>query len=192
MRLVLSALRLPENTASIFVHAELIEVAIPIIVHGKFLGGFLSGQVRCNDAPVIFLAFPGLIHPEYLEEDQTKINEYFQQLPVYEYEKFSNIAELIYQMINQLAENEMLRQQQYHSHKVQEKKLSSRIEELEYENSTLTKELNYMKAKLNPHFILSLLTDISNLSILENAVKTNQMAVLLAPIFKIQSMYYRR
>ena len=68
-------------------------------------------------------------------------------------------------MINQLAENEMLRQQQYHSHKVQEKKLSSRIEELEYENSTLTKELNYMKAKLNPHFILSLLTDISNLSI---------------------------
>ena len=87
-------------------------------------------------------------------------------------------------MINQLAENEMLRQQQYHSHKVQEKKLSSRIEELEYENSTLTKELNYMKAKLNPHFILSLLTDISNLSILENAVKTNQMAVSLAQYLK--------
>ena len=167
-----------------FCPCGLIEVAIPIIVHGKFLGGFLSGQVRCNDAPDDIPRFSGLIHPEYLEEDQTKINEYFQQLPVYEYEKFSNIAELIYQMINQLAENEMLRQQQYHSHKVQEKKLSSRIEELEYENSTLTKELNYMKAKLNPHFILSLLTDISNLSILENAVKTNQMAVLLAQYLK--------
>ena len=30
-----------------FCPCGLMEVAIPIIVHGKFLGGFLSGQVRC-------------------------------------------------------------------------------------------------------------------------------------------------
>lgn len=51
-------------------------------------------------------------------------------------------------MVNQLAENEMLRQQQYDSHKIQEQKLTSKINELEYENSSLTKELNYMQAKL--------------------------------------------
>ena len=49
-------------------------------------------------------------------------------------------------MVNQLAENEMLRQQQYDSHKIQEQKLTSKINELEYENSSLTKELNYMQA----------------------------------------------
>ena len=41
-----------------------------------------------------------------------------------------------------------------------------------------------MQAKLTPHFILSLLTDIANLSILENAPKTNQMAVALAQYLK--------
>ena len=87
-------------------------------------------------------------------------------------------------MVNQLAENEMLRQQQYDSHKIQEQKLTSKINELEYENSSLTKELNYMQAKLTPHFILSLLTDIANLSVLENAPKTNQMAVALAQYLK--------
>ena len=55
---------------------------------------------------------------------------------------------------------------------------------LEYENSSLTKELNYMQAKLTPHFILSLLTDIANLSVLENAPKTNQMSVALAQYLK--------
>ena len=152
-----------------FCPCGLMEVAIPIIVHGKFLGGFLSGQVRCNDAPDDIPRFSGLIQPEYLEEDQAQVDEYFAQLPTYEYQKFSDIAELIYLMVNQLAENEMLRQQQYDSHKIQEQKLTSKINELEYENSSLTKELNYMQAKLTPHFILSLLTDIANLSVLENA-----------------------
>ena len=160
-----------------FCPCGLMEVAIPIIVHGKFLGGFLSGQVRCNDAPDDIPRFSGLIQPEYLEE-------YFAQVPTYEYQKFSDIAELIYLMVNQLAENEMLRQQQYDSHKIQEQKLTSKINELEYENSSLTKELNYMQAKLTPHFILSLLTDIANLSVLENAPKTNQMAVALAQYLK--------
>lgn len=141
-------------------------------------------QVRCNDAPDDIPRFSGLIQPEYLEEDQAQVDEYFAQLPTYEYQKFSDIAELIYLMVNQLAENEMLRQQQYDSHKIQEQKLTSKINELEYENSSLTKELNYMQAKLTPHFILSLLTDIANLSVLENAPKTNQMAVALAQYLK--------
>lgn len=48
----------------------------------------------------------------------------------------------------------------------------------------LTKELNYMKAKLNPRFVLSSLTDIANLSILENATKTNKMVVAVAQYLK--------
>lgn len=167
-----------------FCPCGLMEVAIPIIVRGKFLGGFLAGQVRCDNAPDDIPRFSGLIQPEYLEEDRPQINDYFKQIPTYEYEKFSNIAELIYLMVNQLAENEMLRQQQYESHKIQEQQLSSKINELEYENSSLTKELYYMQAKLNPHFILSLLTDIANLSILENAAKTNKMAVSVAQYLK--------
>lgn len=51
-----------------FCPCGLMEVAIPIIVHGKFLGGFLSGQVRCNDAPDDIPRFSGLIQPEYLEK----------------------------------------------------------------------------------------------------------------------------
>ena len=167
-----------------FCPCDLMEVAIPIIVRGKFLGGFLAGQVRCYNAPDDVPRFSGLIHPEYLKEDQAQIDEYFEEIPTYEYEKFADIAELIYLMVNQLAENEMLRQQQYESHKLQEQQLTSKINELEYENSRLTKELNYMQAKLNPHFILSLLTDAANLSILENASKTNKMLVALAQYLK--------
>lgn len=167
-----------------FCPCGLMEVAIPIIVRGKFLGGFLAGQVRCDNAPDDIPRFSGLIQPEYLKEDQVQINKYFEQVPTYEYEKFADIAELIYLMVNQLAENEMLRQQQYESHKIQEQQLSSKINELEYENSMLTKELNYMKAKLNPHFVLSSLTDIANLSILENATKTNKMIVAVAQYLK--------
>lgn len=167
-----------------FCPCGLMEVAIPIIVQGKFLGGFLAGQVRCDDAPDDVPRFSGMIHPEYDPADKETADAYFSQIPVYEYRKFSDIAELIYLMVNQLAENEMLRQQQYESHKIEEKQLASKINELEYEKASLERELNYIFAKTNPHFLLGSLTDLSNLALLENAPNTNRMVVRLAQLLR--------
>ena len=77
-----------------FCPCGLMEVAIPIIVHGKFLGGFLSGQVRCNDAPDDIPRFSGLIQPEYLEEDQAQVDEYFAQYQLMNTKNFQILLNL--------------------------------------------------------------------------------------------------
>lgn len=171
-----------------FCPCGLLEVAIPIVVKGHYLGGFIGGQIRCNDAPSSVSCLESVIHSkksEKLLEDNRKLME---EIPEYSYEKFVDIANLVFLVINQLSENEI-------SKHMQEEVLKKRIKKFQIANNRCRKEneqkdmqLNELKALSNPYEIINGLISILNMTIIENAPQTNEMMNLFIEYLKYMYM----
>lgn len=89
-----------------FCPCGLLEIAIPIIVRGHFLGGFIGGQVRCLDAPKEISQLSNVMKYSKDYKEDKKVLQLFDKIPLYKYGDFIHVAELISLIINQLGENE--------------------------------------------------------------------------------------
>lgn len=167
-----------------FCPCGLLEIAIPIIVRGHYLGGFIGGQVRCLDAPPEVSELSNVIkHSQNYKEDKHK-QELFNKTPLYEYEKFMSVADLISLIINQLGEKEAFRLVQKSSLKKQVEELTVSNKQLEIENELKNIELINSRAQLNPYFLVSVLNSISNLATIEDSPKTNEMIIMFSEYLK--------
>lgn len=167
-----------------FCPCGLLEIAIPIIVRGHYLGGFIGGQVRCTDAPAGTSRLESVIKHSKNYKNDKKMIELFESTLIYEYEKFVSVSELISLIINQLGEKEAFRVMQKSSLKKEVEKLNNNINQLEVENKLKKIEFNNLKAKLNPYFIINILSSISNLATIEDSPKTNEMIIMFAEYLK--------
>lgn len=163
----------------------LMEVAIPIIIDGQYLGGFIGGQIRCRNVPENSVANLKNLMPygkDYLKDSE--MQEMFHDIPEMEYEKFLGIADLVSLIITQLGENEIARRQQkeYLRHEMKYQNLKKQAEDLKKEVQKA--EVSVLKAQLNPHFLYNCINSISNLAILEHAEKTNELAVMFAGLLR--------
>lgn len=175
-----------QKTNVYFCPCGLLEVAIPIVVRGHYLGGFIGGQIRCNDAPESVSRLASVMHsmePDKNEEYIRLMNE----IPVYSYEKFLDIANLVFLVINQLSENEV---NQY----MQEDMLKKKIKKIQKSNQRYVKDvklksvqLQEMKIQSDPFYLLDAVGALINLSIIEDAPQTNEMLNLLAEYVRYNS-----
>lgn len=167
-----------------FCPCGLLEIAIPIIVRGHYLGGFIGGQVRCPDAPKEIIKLSNVIkHSENYKEDKYK-QELFKSTAIYKYDDFINISELISLIINQLGEKEIYRLMQNNSLEKEFEELSNSKKKLIIENQLKNIELINLKAQLNPYFLINVLNSISNLSVIEDSPKTNEIIIMFAEYLK--------
>ncbi|MFR3730302.1 PocR ligand-binding domain-containing protein [Lacrimispora sp.] len=151
-----------------FCPCGLLEMAIPIIVRGNYLGGFIGGQVQCFDAPESVSRLASVMRSAQSEEVREKSEELRKDIPVVPYEKFLDIANLVFLVINQLSENEVSK----HLH---EGALKSRIKKIQGANQLLVKEiakknmeLQELKMNFNPCEMMEVMTSLMNLSIMED------------------------
>ncbi|WP_315078878.1 PocR ligand-binding domain-containing protein [uncultured Clostridium sp.] len=167
-----------------FCPCGLLEIAIPIIVGGHYLGGFIGGQVRCLDAPLGVSRLEKVLGHSRQHKDDDYMKELFNSTPLYEYERFVNIADLISLIINQLGEKEAYRLMEQDSLKKELDELSDSKKQLQIEKSLKEIELINLKAQLNPYFLVNVLNSISNLATIESATKTNEMIINFAEYLK--------
>lgn len=167
-----------------FCPCGLLEIAIPIIIEGTYLGGFIGGQKRCFDAPNDTSDLKTVLKHEkdYRNDPETK--SLFDAVSSMKYKQFVDFVELISLIVNQLAEKEMskLSEKEYLNKEIEI--LKDKRKTIELQNSLKRYELIALRAKMNPYFLLRSLNTISNLSVIENAYKTNEMIVMLSNFFK--------
>lgn len=175
-----------QKTNVYFCPCGLLEVAIPIIVRGHYLGGFIGGQIRCTDAPETVSRLSSVMHSSKSEEAVAQYKELMEEIPVYSYEKFLDIANLVFLVINQLSENEI-------SQHVEGDLLRNRIKKIQglnqryiKENLQKTRELQEAKINSNPYELLDMLTSLLNLSIIEEAPRTNELLGMFIEYVKYQ------
>lgn len=166
-----------QKTYVYFCPCGLLEIAIPIIIQGHYLGGFIGGQIRCEDAPSDVCRLENVLHhPRNYKEDKD-MQDMFESVAVYEYQKFIDIAELVSLIVNQLGEKEMARL-------VQKENLDKEVELLNEQKVEMEAELAALKTQLNPYFIFKSLNAISNLSVVEDSPRTNQAINLFTEFMK--------
>jgi len=164
-----------KTTNVYFCPCGLLEVAIPIIVRGHYLGGFVGGQIRCIDAPDNISRLASVIHSAESEEIVQQFQEMIEEQPLYSYEKFLDIANLVFLVINQLSENEISQQMQEDILKKRIKKMKTSNRKYMKENIQKEREIQLLKVRENPYEALDMLTSLLNLTIIEEAPRTNEL-----------------
>lgn len=85
----------------------LMEIAIPIVVNGMYLGGFLCGQARCSDPPEDILRMKPSTNRELFDRVVKEAAADLEKLPVFDYRHFRDIADLVNLVITLLCENKI-------------------------------------------------------------------------------------
>ncbi|MDL2259295.1 PocR ligand-binding domain-containing protein [Deltaproteobacteria bacterium OttesenSCG-928-K17] len=162
-----------------------LEVSIPIIVKNHFLGSLYAGQVRCDKPPKGIPQLAKMFEAELaacpLNAQQKKM---YRSVAVYEYEKFAGTAELISLIISQLSEKVVA--SQVLSRDISHELTAARDEvaHLETELSLKKSEVTKLKSRLNYYFLINTLNAISNLAVIEDSPRTNEMIILCAEHLK--------
>ncbi|EHL19664.1 hypothetical protein HMPREF9628_01353 [Peptoanaerobacter stomatis] len=167
-----------KQTSIYFCPCGLLEVAIPIIVNDRYLGGFVGGQVLCDDAPpyVMRLSKNMSASGKDLEDVDILSQKYKEDLKdcaKYTYNEFVSISKLIELIISQLTKQELIsgHNKMKNLNKIGE--LEDKIKELEYKNSLLKSKYDTILRYTNIFFVRNIFNMMSNLSIIEGATKTN-------------------
>ena len=168
-----------KQTSIYFCPCGLLEVAIPIIINDKYLGGFIGGQVRCLDAPdsVMRLSknmIPGgaNIPDTEIRAEKTKDVD-ISDLKIYSYKEIVSIAKLVELIINQLTKQELISGHNQKKNLTRINELEDKIKRLEYQNNALKEKVDTLKRDNNLFFMRNTFNMISNLAVIEDASKTN-------------------
>lgn len=162
----------------------MLEVAIPIEDKGAFLGGFIGGQIRCEDAPMDVPRLAGLFKQDedmLNREDMIRLKGLTRE---YSYTQFNDIVNLIHMIINQLTENESDHVADTQEIKDALEKIAEDKRKLKYRMEVFEQKMANIMMNQNQYFIANTLSSISSLSILENAEGTNEMLLLFAEYMK--------
>lgn len=164
-----------------FCPCGLLEVAIPFEVQGQYLGGFIGGQIHCIDAPTDVVHLNNVLHHT---QDLTKtFEDDYKEVLDLPYEKFVHITELVSMIVNQMAEKELVNviQQQYHDDQIA--LYAERERRIELEKGLNESRLVELRSQMNPYFLISTLTAISNIAAVENARQTNEVITMFARFY---------
>ncbi len=163
-----------QKTNVYFCPCGLLEVAIPIIVRGHYLGGFIGGQIRCLDAPDTVSRLSAITGMSKPNEQMKAYKHLIKEVPVYSYEKFLDIANLVSLVINQLSENEISQHVQSDTLRKRMHKVQALNQKYLEKNQQLFRRIRRLELQNNEFELLDMLTSLHNLTVIENAEKTNE------------------
>ena len=167
-----------------FCPCGLLEIAIPLIVRGHYLGGFIGGQVWCEDAPDSIVRLENILgQPEILASSGIDLN-LRKKATSLTYEQFCNVADLAAMIINQMTEYELSKLDGVKTDKGRIEALEREIQSLRYQKRQREMQIAGMENNNNSRFILNTLTSIANLSIIENATETNEALIVCIEYIK--------
>ena len=159
----------------------LLEIAIPIIVDGHYLGGFIGGQILCDDVPDTIVRLSKNMVPggqNLVEHDvSTSKPEELSDIKRYSYSEVLSIAKLVEFIINQLTNHELVSNRNKQKNLKRIDSLEMKLKETEDELYGLQSELVQYKRYVDMVRNCKLLNIIDSLSILENA-STTETAIL--------------
>jgi len=173
-----------QKTSVYFCPCGLLEVAIPIIIKGQYLGGFIGGQIRCDDAPAHICRLKNLQQHGIDYERSPETKSLFDAVTKMPYAQFLDIAEMVSMIITQVGEKELARLEVKQNIQLEKELFHKKEQLLKREKDLRNDELNILRAQINPHFLFNCLTTISNLAMIEDAPRTNEMTTMFAELLR--------
>lgn len=166
-------------------HAGLLHIAVSIVIRNQYMGTLIGGQIKCLDAPLLDDFGERLTDDVDWTKDKELCN-YFKNIPVMEYKKIKQIADLVALCVRQICEKEtfFLERKEY---ELEKERLSAKRHELmEKETRFAEQALLRKKEQVNSHMILNVLNLVAGLACIEDAEQTEEMVHLLIQLIHYQ------
>ena len=154
----------------------LLEIAIPIIVDGHYLGGFIGGQILCDNVPDTIVRLSKNMVPggaQIVNQDiETTDPEELADIKKYNYSEVLSIAKLVEFIINQLTNHEIVSNRNKQKNLNRIEALEKEVLEAEDKICCLQSELEKYKRYVDMVRNCKLLSVVDSLSVIEEAEKT--------------------
>lgn len=144
----------------------LLEVSIPIVIDGKFLGGFVAGQIRCDDIPDSVNRLASIFPQDIICSEA--FAEEFQQVTKMTFREFKATAQMSYFLITEFFQAKAEGINKNTETSVQLKK------------ALKEDEITILRLQTDREFLTKSIISIANMAAVEDAVKTNEMAGVLS------------
>ena len=167
-----------KKTCIYFCPCGLLEVAIPLVVEGHYLGGFIGGQIACDDAPDDIIRLETIFKRDEIIAEAGIDCSLKERAPKMSFEQFCDAAELATMVIEQLRDNEIS-----HLKRSMDGKNNSHSKNRDDEV-----KLSSMNSATTLQFCMSTLTTIANLAMTEEAFETSEALVIFADFIKDMAM----
>lgn len=162
----------------------LYKLAVPIVVDNQFWGSLIGGPVRLDAAPAVFFEQDG----DAREESETFLAvhrhlwEQIVCLPETTLLRDADLAGTITAKVVMLAAGWQREKEQ---REAAEQIIDKQYRQLEaYKRSESLPRKEHLADRLNMHFWFNALTSAANLSILEGALRTNEMVTLISEFLR--------
>lgn len=163
-------------------HAGLVDMAVPIVLNGQYLGAIMAGQVKMKENELSELDNIMEFTKGILEDEE--IRKAYEDIPVVTREKVVAAAKLMYVVSNYIVEKGAI--------SLMQEKLSSKnrelIEEIKarenLEKALKDSEMKALQLQIKPHFMFNVLDNIASLAMIENAERTRELVYLFAEIMR--------
>lgn len=163
-------------------HSGLVDMAVPIVLNGQYLGAIMAGQVKMEESQLSELHHITEFSSGILEDEEIK--RAYENIPVVSREKVIAAAKLMYVVSNYIVEKGAL--------SLMQEKLASKNKELieeikvreELEKALKNSEMKALQLQIKPHFMFNVLDNIASLAMIENAEKTRELVYLFAEIMR--------
>lgn len=141
-------------------HAGLINIEIPLIYNGNFIGAITAGQVLCTDMN----CYPKdtiVSSLDWLESEESKV--YFSEIKVLTRQQIEATAKALENISNYVIQQTMYSKLQENLIEEHEKTLEYERQHIEMEHQLKIAKLDALQKQVTPHFVFNVISSISRL-----------------------------
>lgn len=153
---------------------KLLEMAIPVVINGRYLGAFIGGQIMCDDAPESVYRMQEQFLPEESAIDEEIFKGEIQGGKRYSYKEFVSVSKLVELIISQLIKKEIISGYHQVKNKNRIAELEKEIKDEKREKKEYQDRLEMVENDINRLTMVNSIDSISNLSIIEKADRTGE------------------
>ncbi|MBL4951611.1 PocR ligand-binding domain-containing protein [Neobacillus sp. OS1-32] len=171
-------------------HAGLVDLSVPIIVKGQWIGSMQVGQARISDEEKDKLDF--IVKESSGWQENKEIVDEYNKIPISSLKKIEAAAEMMFYVINHMFEQNVINLAQEELQAKNQQLIQQMKVQADLEKALLDKQIRALQLVVNPHFLFNALNAVTCLSIVENAPRTQDVIVSLADIMKYILTNYNR
>lgn len=153
-------------------HAGLINIEIPLIYNGNYIGGITAGQVLGLDMDI----YPkDTVVSSFTWLDSLEAAKYFKEIKTLTRQQIEATATALSNISNYIIQNTLYNKLQDSLIKEHEKTLIYEKKQIEMEHQLKIAELDALQKQVTPHFIFNVISSISRLISIQDYKKASKM-----------------